>query len=546
MKKGKKIALATIVAIAVPVIIIYGNSYSSMAKMDNLDYNFIDETVCDDLTLSEIQKISDCNYMLDTAMSVPTSDIQAEMLGFDLSDKREIYIDAVRNSKSDFEFYCIMSGILNDFLSCHTSVWQQDYSKFDEAAYCASFTFSEEGHAQKVNYWKNICNEQMNLSKDMDFLYFNYTEGKYLKSLYYSSDEYSDLTELISVDGVDIDDYIKQAIMGKKIKYDFIDKKAYRSGIAFTSSPYGKQSVIEYKNNKGEIKSCSLYTGVAVDIIFDYYAAYVNPIESVRTMNVYSFCNADKTLGYINLSSMSDTKEFSENFNNISDCKSIILDLRNNSGGYQIFAANTVFSNLFEKDIHYSNKFYIEDTKRNKKIYKPIFNMILSPIYSADFRQLDHTPYFNAEKNKYHYVSEEFDITGNSNIDKDVYLLISSSTLSAADFFTGLTKDNSLATIIGENTGGEGKVGTYCHDKLPESGIVFSYMPARACNNDGTENGLYGTFPDIYSRLSADDYYVKENMLCLGIDPYTYENRLEWDSTLNTTLEIIKEKENIK
>ncbi len=535
MKKSRKIALIVIAAVAVPISVLYGSAYMTMKRMDNLDNNFIDGSAYGELRLSEKDKIADCKYLLETAKSVPTSDMQAELVGFTPGDKREIYLEEVKNTKDDFEFFCLMNGILNDFYSCHTAVQPQDYSQYSEATYCASYVLSEKDHAKKVNYWKNLCNEKMSLSEDMDFLYFKYTEGKYLKSLYYSGGEYSDVNELISVDGTAVDEYIKQAVSGEKIKYDFIDGKAYRSGIAFTSSPCGRQAAVEYKDKDGNLQTRSLYTGVEADIMFAYHLGYANTLDSVLNEEIYSY--ADENTGYINFADMYFPDELKENLERIEGCGSVIIDLRNNRGGYG-YVTVVLLQSFFNIDTHYSHNYYIENTSRNKLIFKPLFGMITAPVYFEDFKALDHTPYFDMGKSKYTYVTDEFDING-SNPEKDIYLLISGESISAADLFAAVAKDNGLAAVIGENTGGEGLMGTYCYDKLPESGIVFSYMPSRAANADGSENGLYGTAPDIYSRLSADDYYIKEDMLCRGLDPYTYENRLEWDSTLNAALEMI-------
>lgn len=65
-------------------------------------------------------------------------------------------------------------------------------------------------------------------------------------------------------------------------------------------------------------------------------------------------------------------------------------------------------------------------------------------------------------------------------------------------------------------------------------------------NNDGTDNSVYGTSPDIYSELSIENYIIQQELIDNGEDPYTYENRLKWDNVLIETLELIKEDENDK
>lgn len=120
-------------------------------------------------------------------------------------------------------------------------------------------------------------------------------------------------------------------------------------------------------------------------------------------------------------------------------------------------------------------------------------------------------------------------------------MLINGSTGSAADGFTAALKKTS-AEIIGENTNGEGLANSFVCDYLPNSGFVFIYMFGKAYNEDGIDNSLYGTAPDVYAHITQEGYSKCNELLLDGKDAYTYENRQKWDDVLLRALEMIGEK----
>lgn len=65
------------------------------------------------------------------------------------------------------------------------------------------------------------------------------------------------------------------------------------------------------------------------------------------------------------------------------------------------------------------------------------------------------------------------------------------------------------------------------------------YVPFHTENPDGTSNSLYGTAPDIYSRLNVESLEKRRMISKSGEDAYSFENRLEWDNVLADTIEII-------
>lgn len=94
--------------------------------------------------------------------------------------------------------------------------------------------------------------------------------------------------------------------------------------------------------------------------------------------------------------------------------------------------------------------------------------------------------------------------------------------------------------MIGTNTWGEGTSGSYAAIPLPNSGLVFTFMPGLSFNDDGSCNSCVGTYPDIWSEQSIEDSIKKWDMLSNGQDIHKFEAILEHDTILKCVINEIK------
>lgn len=92
-----------------------------------------------------------------------------------------------------------------------------------------------------------------------------------------------------------------------------------------------------------------------------------------------------------------------------------------------------------------------------------------------------------------------------------------------------MIKENGLGTIVGMNTGGEGRGASYICDSLVNSSLVYVYYPSESINED--ENVICGTAPDVYINQSVEDYALYEKMRIEGTASL-YESRLQYDTVL--------------
>ncbi len=78
-----------------------------------------------------------------------------------------------------------------------------------------------------------------------------------------------------------------------------------------------------------------------------------------------------------------------------------------------------------------------------------------------------------------------------------IWVLVDKHSYSATDMFTCFCKETGFATLVGTNTGGNGKGASPYYMALPYSGLIVEYEPYLSFNTDGTCNGISGTVPDI-------------------------------------------------
>lgn len=58
-------------------------------------------------------------------------------------------------------------------------------------------------------------------------------------------------------------------------------------------------------------------------------------------------------------------------------------------------------------------------------------------------------------------------------------------------------KDTGFATVVGENTGGDGGGTNVYETRLPNSGLLLRYRAMHGLNKDGSSNVEFGTTPDV-------------------------------------------------
>ena len=505
--------------------------------------NSLTEKPITELNLSNEQKLSDFNYLYDSiASSLPIDTLNGikKQFNIDFVSRKDEYIDLIMRTENDLDFFAAMCAIDEDIPTFHSDILFPDYKYYSTiACYNMNYVLDTKYLKSKSEYWikmlRDKCTEYLSSSPVRYRYDYEKSSGKY----------FSDNEEiLIEVNGIDIDEWAEN-ISFVPIVYDFINDKAYRKWMNFYEEPYSalaEKVTLKIQGNDGIISEKTVYTDITADALNGYsWALGVTKDEAESTVNdipFYSFQDDENDILYMNISdinyfSMCDIPDTLKNSGN----KNVIIDLRNNNGGFINNVQEFLYPYLYNYDMEIQNTLYLPDTKYTKKLRRdPEAKKELTfekSEYSAKNGFGEDQPYLVADR--------VIKLKGGNCISRNVYILTSGETASAADNLAATLKDNSAAVLIGTNTGGEGKISSFLMDSLSESGLAYIYMPELTFNSDGSNNAVYGTSPDIYVREGIPD--KKE---FASADPYTYENRLKWDNVLIETIKIINDKENVK
>lgn len=481
------------------------------------------------------QRISDFKDMTDfIEKSVPFIYDYEELYGISFEDMKNYYGKLVENAESDYEYYCLIQGFINNIPSGHMSM---GYPNADYVPALYQYRTSDYPQfGQACGYWESTLQNECRkyYGRDYSLHVFYYLNGEYIESEHTNSENnipYSG-ARLLSVNGVSVDEFVKLCPLSRKLNYDFQNGKPFREMIIFNDMN-GEECTVEYETESGEIVSETAYYGTA-SVVFnyiEYFRSLDEPsenaednsnIEEADIPNIYSFFDGERNAAYIKfndftLGGSEALKLIREN--DMPD--NIIIDLRENGGGMDGIC-HALIEELTARSFEYNTPVYVTPAESEYGEYTAKKAKELP--FETKFKKLCRD--IRAEK-----------FEGKSEREYNIYVLVSHISVSAADKFASIIKAHGLGTVIGAfSTGGEA-YGSPDVKVLTKSGLYFYYTPFKSLNRDGTDNSVYGTSPDIYVTLN-DDFFKKRDELILQGEPYgIYENRLKWDGVLIRALE---------
>ena len=470
-----------------------------------------------------------------------------DLYGISFESVKDYYSKLIENTENDYEYYALIQGFINNIPSGHMTI---GYPNTDYIPSLYTYRTNDYTNFSYVcNYWENKlkeeCRKYYNENDNWCVLPYYYVNGEYIQSESFTLNNntgYSS-SKLISVDNIPIDDFIKLCPLESKIIYDHQNNKASRGMILFNNI-CGKECTIQYEDKNGNMISQKMYYGTSGSIVMnfiDYFYSLDYPkVQEEQTAEttensdalIYTCYDDVNNAMYIKFNDFTyGGAEALKEFDKIDIPDNIIIDLRDNTGGYAE-VCDKLIERLSDKSFEYTKEVYIT----------PDSNYDGSG-YIA--QQAENLPFKTRYKQLYTDIrNEKFE--GKSERIYNIYVLVSPDTLSAADRFTAVMKDNNLATIVGAfNTGGEA-YGSPDLKVLETSGIYFYFTENKSLNKDGTDNSVYGTSPNVYVNLNKETLNKRDELIAQGIDYRTYENRLKWDNVLIETIEMIKEDENDK
>lgn len=503
-----------------------------------------------ELNLSIEQKLEDFDYLCNVLENgMPSMQIIENEYNIDYASQKEKYRNLIADSTTDYEFYCIIKSYINIFPSTHTGLIYPDYEIYENrAVYHIQNVLAVRGIEQYTKYWNTLLND-----KATSFEYEDYCSAQYMETTgkYYINDGNGGAA-VISIDGIPVDEYVIMAPLCNALKYDAINRKLMRDFILFTSNEteYSKKVKIKVECANGDMGELELFAGLCNDFSVLYSVNQNVEVENDTLLETpaYEFADNDEySLTYACISELN-----SENADEIKSelenrkYDTVILDLKNNSGGNLQQFLDSLYTPLVKDDSTASFPYYIPRTSVNTKRYFYAY-WSLGFFHDYVYKDLTYTEKTDLPKMEGKYVeySNQYELTGNHSRNADIYVLVSNDTASAADSLASALKKYAGATVIGNAANGEGLGSSSIADTLPNSRLMFEYYPAVAYNLDGSCNTLHGTSPDHYIYTMNAVQKQTFNDICNDKkSPFTYENRLKWDNVLIETLEIIKEDKN--
>jgi len=269
---------------------------------------------------------------------------------------------------------------------------------------------------------------------------------------------------------------------------------------------------------------------------------YGPPIPREAIIPVYSIMGYESnflfetieegSIAYVKFVTMSsrdfdaDITLMTEFYERIQGFEHLIVDIRGNPGGQDLFNYLILSPNITETVSASMLGFYI-DGELNQRFLQ-YFNFSLTPVDQVDVRQI---PQMNEDDmRQMDYMVQLFlradpnpdflDLPPNG-FDGQIWLLIDGSGFSAAEAAAYMSKQSGFATLVGEQSGGCIGGTEAIWVAMPNSGIIFSYDPVLITDEYGCSLNEFPTLPHHFNRQGMD---ALETALALISEQLTMKN----------------------
>lgn len=561
MSRLKKVILIVVITVGVLLLaaggfalVMYLKYLPALKWKEKYDFMLADTgytTV--NTTLTEEQRLKDFDYMYDlVCLQNPKKELFEQAYGISYDDIYQKYKNYVINAKTEYEYFSYLSAFLAVLPGEHNYMGLPNYVSNVDTGFCLTEMCATQEMKDYVYSWREDFRDDVARYDDCGIIAFTYVDGKYLgigsgtsaTTKKVVSDHAGGI--LVSIDGKDPKEKCFDFLDIYPPRYDSGNGCFFRETLVFNDSvgekheaeilmPDGSKMSKELYVNPGFelafLEKSSTYppeksssgegasSGAVVTDIWD--AAYVpksyklaeDPGRHLVYLDTYD-CDRDEGLRLV-----VDLNKAIEH----ADADTVILDLRNNTGGERDYCIDQLLPALFHHDVDCKIKVVGKKNDYTENYYE-------SKYYSS---VMDRPLEFDGE---YFYYTEDFDVKGQATRDLKLYVLTSSDTFSSGDILTQICKLYDNAVIIGTNTGGEGICGSPFNCYLPESHFIFVYVPT--VNTTSPENSYRGTEPDIYVHYTVEEETKRRELRDQGVDVSAYEERMQWDQTLLKVLEM--------
>ena len=187
-------------------------------------------------------------------------------------------------------------------------------------------------------------------------------------------------------------------------------------------------------------------------------------------------------------------------YEDIRDYSYLIIDIRGNSGGSDLYWMGCIMSPLLQETLEVS--FY--RVMKNGS-YARTFHSTIEWTDLATLPDLAGLP--SEVRADFAFASTDLrsiEPDNSVNFDGEIFLLVDRGVASAAENFAAIAAASKWATLAGTRTGGDGTSTDPILFSLPNSGIVIRMPAILGLNPDGSANAEVGTQPDILIAPGED------------------------------------------
>lgn len=484
--------------------------------------NIVGYQPIEDLVLTDEDKLSDFDSFYEiVTTSFPNIEEVKNTYSIDFKNKKDYYKNLIKQTDSNFEYYCLMTAIIEDLASYHTGFCFPEYESIKSLnCYNLDNVLSDKNLKPFTDYWNKLIETECKKMSKINVAEFKYIDGKYIFDSKWSSDAYFSLMDcsIVSIDGINVDEFISNNLSIYKLQFDSKNQKPYRRVLTLNES-HGKKIRVKLENKYGDLIEEYLYISIEMEMINTYKDVFSDESNSKTSESIYHYNDTDKNILYVSIKNFNNNgNELKNIFQDIDSNTKIIIDLRDNYGGNTNYAKNYIYPYLYNQDINFENSWFVPSSDFNDSENKKLKNKLL---YNSE----------NIEGGR-NFKSHTKYNGGNNDYRENIYYIVNTATASAADEYIAMVKKNNLGTIVGTNTAGEGLGGSFSIYMLKNSGWVFTYYPCQAYDLDLKNNAIFGTSPNKYISQSIDSFCKQREYEIEGIDIEEYENRLKWDNVL--------------
>ncbi|MCX7773028.1 MAG: S41 family peptidase, partial [Clostridia bacterium] len=496
--------------------------------------------------LTQEQKIGDFEYLYDTLKeSYPYFEVKKRQLGFDWLAHKQEFIDEIKMTRSDREYYMVLNQILMRLQNGHTNIIApgSEYEEY-QRLYDGPQPWSQVYHNARVKscykYWETIIPDG---EPPMIPVVFKYIEGNYYasKNLMKPGRKTDELgipmgAQLLKVDGVPVDDYIKALNKERILKTDTVRHKAKMTQLVIRTS---KAVDLTFQTLSGEqgtkclkplhLKSMGGPNQNEPEHLFTTELLEPGSIAYLKLPSLASFYVEKDRAGL---------RAFLES---IKDYKGLIIDIRGNGGGSTEYWMDDIIPLLTDKTLSAKNYILFKKSDYIKPFMKQkmFFDYYaLKPLKELAFSKDAPGYYLENDNGVYEELSYEVKPNNPVGFKGRIYLLVDDYVYSSAEALAVFAKATHWATLVGTRTGGDGIGFDPVPVALPNSGLVVRFPSDMGLNPDGTVNEETATQPDVYVEQSYEDFVKRIEAEKASTPKQSVKESLPYDTVLRTAVEL--------